>query len=408
MPEPEVPPMPPVPDAPATFSREWWLRQLMLILPTNWRQIVQYLIVICLITLINWIRGDKSEPLPFPEPPFDIFMVVPEGSNIDDATLKEMEKRGVKVRFCGWKPPTPEEKKETLSLLLTPKWEDTDASGFGDGPEDDAPLWRMFAKVTGSNFAGHDQGQIGSCVSFGTSLALEVSLCAKINGKRGPPQQFSPTVREAIYGGSRINADPQNPIRDGDGSTGSRAAKWGQKGIGGALPVGNYGPYSVTRCREWGNRGVTGDALVKCKENPYQSTLVTSAEAARQAIQQGYAIFVCSDQGFSMTRDSEGFLKPQGTWMHCMAICGYRGDARKGFLIVNSWGPDWVKGPTGKFADIPPGSFWADVTTVDRMLRQQDSYAVSDIEGFRRRKINPEDWIVQRRPGVAPNVFALR
>jgi hypothetical protein len=80
-----------------------------------------------------------------------------------------------------------------------------------------------------------------------------------------------------------------------------------------------------------------------------------------------------------------------------MCIGGYQGGTRKGFLIINSWGSGWVRGPPGKFDDIPPGSFWADYAVVDRMLRQQDSYAVSDVSGFKRRKIVPDDWIVKER-----------
>ena len=95
-----------------------------------------------------------------------------------------------------------------------------------------------------------------------------------------------------------------------------------------------------------------------------------------------------------ITRDADGFLRPRGTWMHCMCIAGYQGGKRPGFLLVNSWGNRWLSGPPGRFADIPEGSFWADFNVVDRMLKQGDSYAVAGVEGFRRRKIDPSDWIV--------------
>jgi hypothetical protein len=391
---------------PTPRTAKWWED----FLPTNWRKIVAWIVLCGIITLVNWLSGlvdPDRRPIPIPDPA-DLFLVIPAGTEIDQAELDELERRGVKVRFTGWVAPTEDEISGVQALLTEPRWEMTDAAGFGAGPDDDAPVWRLYTKVAGQPIPAHDQGQIGSCVSFGTALANELSLAAKIHGKRGPPQQFALTVREAIYGGSRINADPRNPIRGGDGSTGARAAKWGRKGVGGALPIGSYGPYSVQRCRQWGDRGVPPDAVKLCQENPYTSTLVTSANAAREALQQGYAIFVCSDQGFANQRDQEGFLQPRGKWMHCMCIAGYRGD-RKGFLIVNSWGERWVSGPTGKFQDIPPGSFWAEASVVDRMLRQSDSYAVTDVDGFRRRKINPDDWIVaQPRPfKEVDHVFAL-
>lgn len=314
----------------------------------------------------------------------------------------------------GWIPPVAAEREATLALLPTPRWEDTEAAGLAQ-EDTDAPLWKMYSAVPrGGPVPAHNQGEIGSCVAFGASLAAEFSLAFQIHYRRGPPQSFETNVREAVYGGSRVNQDPRNPIRSGDGSTGSRAAKWLSKGVGGLLPTGENGQYSASRCREWGNRGVPAALVAKCKENPCQTTLVTSAAAAKTAIQQGYAIFVCSDVGFGnlnggpIPRDAAGFLKPRGTWYHCMTIAGYQGGARPGFLIVNSWGERWVSGPIGKFADVPPGSFWADVSTVDRMLSQQDSYAVAGVEGFKRRKFEAPDWVVfQKKERMFEPLFAL-
>ncbi len=397
----EVPNPTPEPK-PATFSKEWWLKQLMLVLPTNWRQIVQWLILVGVMWLIGKITGNEYNPPPPPLPFFDL--IIPDANSLDASTREELEKRNIRVRCTGWKKPNKDEQLEVI--LFATKWDSTEAASGGDGPEDDAPVWRFHEKVLGQPIPAHDQGQIGSCVSFGSALAAELSLASKIHGKRGPPQQYSANIREAIYGGSRINVDPRNPIRGGDGSTGARASKW-MSTVGGLLPTADRGPYTVSRCRQWGDQGVPADLVAECQKNPCKTALVTSAEQARIALQQGYAIFVCSDQGFTQTRDDEGFLRPSGQWLHSMCIAGYRGDARKGFLIINSWGANWVKGPTGKFADIPPGSFWADVATVDRMLKQEDSYAVSDVSGFPRRKLTPSDWTVQRERNWLEPMFAL-
>jgi hypothetical protein len=78
-----------------------------------------------------------------------------------------------------------------------------------------------------------------------------------------------------------------------------------------------------------------------------------------------------------------------------MAVIGYRAD-KKGYLILNSWGPKWVKGPAGKYSDIPDGSFWCDEPTMARILAQGDSYAVSGVKGFPRRKIEIDDWFAER------------
>jgi hypothetical protein len=364
-------------DSPPVASGRWaWLKRF---LPTNWRAIVAWAITLLFVYVGNCIRqhnGDEPEPLPVP--PLPIFPEEP----------------------FGWRPPTEAERKEHLDSLNTPRWADTEAAEAGDGPDDDAPVWRFYAKVNGKAFPAHDQGPIGACVAFGSGAACEFSLCSRISLRHGA-QQFVPNLREAIYAGSRINVDPKNPIH-GDGSTGTRASRWLQKGTGGLLPENtqNLTGYDPQRCRDWGNRGVAADLVKVCKENPCQTTLVTTAADARKALQQGYAIFVCSDVGFGtlgnqqIIRDADGFLRHQGTWPHCMCVAGYQGGKRPGFLIVNSWGSRWLAGPPGKFNDIPDGSFWADFAVVDRMLMQGDSYAVAGVEGFRRRKIDKSDWIV--------------
>jgi hypothetical protein len=369
---------------PVTNSDRWaWLKSL---LPLNWRAFAIWLMTLLCVYVGNCIRqhnGEKPEPLPIPPTP--IFPEQP----------------------FGWRPPTDREREQTLASLKTPRWCDTEAAEAGDGADDDAPVWRFYAKVAGQPFPAHDQGEVGCCVAFGTAAATEFSLCARIHLHRGPPQQFIPNVREAVYAGSRINADPANPIRDGDGSTGSRASLWLQKGTGGLLPLGTYGKlslngYDARRCRRWGDAGVPAELIATCRENPCQTTLVNSAADAHTALQQGYAIFVCSNVGFgdlggeAITRDADGFLRPRGEWAHCMCIAGYQGGRRPGFLIVNSWGSRWLAGPPGKFADIPDGAFWADFAVVDRMLKQGDSYAVAGVDGFRRRKIDPSDWIVSQ------------
>ena len=65
-------------------------------------------------------------------------------------------------------------------------------------------------------------------------------------------------------------------------------------------------------------------------------------------------------------------------------------DARRpGGLIQNSWG-EWNGGPTGEH-DIPPGSFLVDADVLDRMLRRQDSYAMSSYQNYPRRDM--EVWL---------------
>ena len=131
---------------------------------------------------------------------------------------------------------------------------------------------------------------------------------------------------------------------------------------------------------------------------------IREAEEAAKAIRQGYPLAVGSQVGFTTTRDKDGFLNRSGTWGHCMMVAGVRDDARKGFLFVNSWGSDWVRGPTGPF-DIPPGSFWVDWATADQMFAEGDAIALSDATGFPARTL---DWFTGRpRRAERSDLFAL-
>lgn len=363
----ETPPAP----TPPKPAKPFWMR----LLPTNWRAIVAWAAIAITTTTINCIRGPNVEPLPIPEPPTPTF---PDG----------------------WFKPSDQDTRETLALVGVWRFSDTDAAAMSGGDED-APVWRFYAKVHGQSFPARNQGEIGSCVSFGFAGAVEMSLAAQSILRRGPPQIAVPeVVQEVIYAGSRVEIHGGRlppDLQGGDGSTGAWAAKW--LSTGGIVARGKYGSldlseYDVPRCRMWGERGVPGEIKTDSKKNLCTYALVRSSSEARQALQQGYPIAVCSSQGFTSTRDNDGFATAQGQWMHCMLIAGYRGGSRPGFLIVNSWGPNWIKGPKGSYPDIPEGSFWAESSVVDRMLKQEDSFAVSGVGGFKKARIAPEDWIV--------------
>jgi C1A family cysteine protease len=131
------------------------------------------------------------------------------------------------------------------------------------------------------------------------------------------------------------------------------------------------------------------------KESPVKGVAqVLSADDAKKALQNGYPIAICSQQGFSSQRDQDGFCKAQGSWAHCMACVGYQDAPRKGFFILNSWGDRYHKGPSGKGNPSPAG-FWAEYAAVDRMIRAGDTWAFADLKGFPRRKL---DWFAHPRP----------
>lgn len=66
---------------------------------------------------------------------------------------------------------------------------------------------------------------------------------------------------------------------------------------------------------------------------------------------------------------------------NCMLLAGMDdSSSRPGGLFINSWGSDWIEGPTR--LDQPVGSFWADADIIDKMLKQEDSFALSNYVGY--------------------------
>lgn len=55
-------------------------------------------------------------------------------------------------------------------------------------------------------------------------------------------------------------------------------------------------------------------------------------------------------------------------------------EGESSFLIVNSWGPNWISGP--KAYGQPEGSFWIHEETASQMIRARGTYAFSMINGF--------------------------
>jgi hypothetical protein len=154
--------------------------------------------------------------------------------------------------------------------------------------------------------------------------------------------------------------------------------------------------FDPQRARDWGNRGVPAELERVAREHPVRDTaLVKSWEDVKRAISQGYPVAVCSDQGFTMTRDRDGFAAPRGVWNHCMSIQGIRQGSRPGAFILNSWGDSAHTGPAWP-ADMPSAGFWAEAAVVDRMVKQGDSFALSGFVGFPAKPLN---WLIQRPEG---------
>jgi hypothetical protein len=291
----------------------------------------------------------------------------------------------------------PDAVKAVASKLRFKVFGDTPAGKVGDPLPDHVYLWEIYRKADPRGPPIKNQGQVGSCVSFGTNQAILRTMAVAI--ALGQPFELKDIAEEVTYAGSRVEVGG-GKIR-GDGSVGAWAAQFVQRwGVVSREVHGQYDltHYDASRCRSWGSKGVPSDLEAVAREHPVKEfTQVQDWTNAKKALASGYGIAVCSGQGFSMQRDSRGVARAQGSWGHCMCLDGYHVEGGKEYgHIQNSWGPDAHTGPVGWGAP-DTGGFWAESAVVDRMLKAGDSWAFSSVQGFpsQRKEL---DWFVRNAP----------
>lgn len=303
--------------------------------------------------------------------------------------------------------PHPEKTNEFLRTLPKPLLKDANPNLFRD-TKDRKPvllyraLYEAYSKHNGGKPWVVGRQGIGDCVSFGWAHGADFHLA--VLWKLGLSTSWKPAATEAIYGGSRVEAEGVSFGGWSDGSYGGAAAKWVRDwGILFRQSYPTYGidltNYSSSRAKDWGaygngGKGDQGRLDEVAKKHPVRHVaLVTNFAEAAEAIANGYPVPVCSGQGFSSTRDAEGFCRASGSWSHCMCFVGVRFEPRPGLICLNSWGPDYVSGPKWP-SDQPDGSFWVDAAVATRMLSGRDSFAVSGYEGFPARNLDNGDWVM--------------
>lgn len=291
-------------------------------------------------------------------------------------------------KLCRWIPPEERDygtsKEHDRVLQSMPLFTAAGSPIIGTGEGKVALLYKLYEQVPGSVYSQVIQ-RIGDCVSFGWAKAIETFHVFEIATGKSSESWLHPLATEWIYGTSRVLVG-RGRLGNGDGSIGSWMAKAVQEH--GTLHRKQYTAvdlrrYSGQRAKSWGYRGLPYDMENIADENPVTKVaLITSYEQARDSIANGYPVAVCSQQGLTNRRDREGFLRGSGRWAHCMAFTAVDDEYRRPGLLVDncSWGPNWCSGP--KRHEQPDGTGWLDADTCDRMLRQQDSYAVAGYDGF--------------------------
>jgi len=273
-----------------------------------------------------------------------------------------------------------------------------------DNARRDVRLWDAVKAVSGpdkpkgEHFDNIPQ-EIGDCVSFSFTTAVNYLLAVQQsqNGRHELHRAYPPYS----YGASRIWIG-KGKVGGGDGSIVAWAVQSAMTDDIGILAFDdpNVPPYSGAIAKQWGARGppaafktVAGKRVVK------SASPVRSGIEARDAICNGYpvpfgAMFGSTD---IKPRDGRMVARWNTRWAHAMCLVAYDGSAGAGkeyFYCLNSWGenahPDPMQGE-------PPGGFWISFNDVNRICREGDAWAISNLDGFPARDVIDWDQLLNAR-----------
>lgn len=233
-----------------------------------------------------------------------------------------------------------------------------------------------------------NQGQQGSCVAWASAYAARTIVQAKATGSDPKSTAFSPAY---MYNQIKIdNSDCQ-------GSYIQRAME--QMSKSGALPFSQFA-YTDQSCSKQPSQQDVQKAIPFRIKGFQRLTLSgddqrTDMLAMKQHLSQGSPIVIGMMVGGSFMQDmagqeewipSESDYQQRGFGGHAMCVVGYddfkfqgeEGKSVGGFLIMNSWGPEWGKNgmawvpypvfdyfgkeayavhPQGEGVDVKPGRF---------------------------------------------------
>lgn len=275
---------------------------------------------------------------------------------------------------------------------------------FGNSAGAKVLLWDYAKAANGGEHIQILRQQTGACVGH-MAWAAAMYLSAMEIARLGESEQLKTLFLPYTYGRGRFHSGIGGR---GEGSLGSGQAKAAsQDGYfaqdafeelpapfddAGGMTWGEEAEYGWSDGKKIANKYVSAGKL-----HPVKSTaLVVTYEQVRDAIANGYPVGVCSMVGFEhpgkVDADGKCWGVQRGRWPHAMTFIGVDDNpARPGCYCLNSWGPSGGAGPRGPWNDgAPPGGFWVDDEIVERMVRERDSFAYSQFEGFPAQ--NPRDW----------------
>ncbi len=296
-----------------------------------------------------------------------------------------------------------EERKE--QLLRSCGWPDGSKAAHEFGFADSAagqlvPAWLGVEKTFPGCWPGSAQTR-GDCVSHSTRNGGLMAVVGDI--LRGKPDEVTGKVEgpptDVAESGKRDGIFSTEAIywwRDhgGDGWSCGHAASviktesglWVRKAYP-ELGV-DLSQYSGKVAGKYGARNPPETYLAEgAKHRIREVTELRTFEEVRDYLANGYGISTCGSQGWSSSRDENGFSRRQGRWAHALAFIGAddRDIIKQKYgqpliLILNSWAR-WNSGGRrvlGTQYDIPEGAYWA--LASDALAR--DIYAFSSVHGW--------------------------
>lgn len=292
--------------------------------------------------------------------------------------------------LCSWIP-NPKETERILSLQSFPSFGAV-SSQFGikeSGRGKRVELWKYVKQLIGS--WNQRQQEDSDCTSQALATAIDGIKAVEILIKGDLEEWIAETATEPIYAGSRVQIG-NGYLRGTAGSYGSWVCEFVKQY--GAIVRQKYGNFDLSRytvkiVRDWADSGVPENILEQSKLHPIKSfSRINNYYEMIDSLANGYLGIICCNQGFTTTRDKDGFCLPQGVWPHAQCVGGFDDTTnRPGILIINSWGP-YVRGAPRY--DEPNGMYYVDADVFDKMCQQQgaECFVISDYNGYPQKTLN--------------------
>ena len=232
-----------------------------------------------------------------------------------------------------------------------------------------------------------EQQTQGSCVGHATRNAVDATRAIEILIRGEAEGWVTRGATEGIYGSRGHRSS---------GMYCSNAARF-MSNTGGILLRKEYkfADLSVLNdnlAQRWGGGRMPQSVYREGKRHQVRTvSLVSTTLEAMVALRNGYVISSCGSQSWSPTRNDVGICEEtRFGWAHALTIIGYDDtrtlDNDTLWIMANSWGP-WNRGGHPPWGRLPVGCWLSRNRPIEKRLKQNGSYAYSNIDGFEPRQL---------------------